>query len=61
MRQKIQFLLTNYKLYVIKIIRVPLETSFEYESNDIKFMIYISFFLAKFDGQSLSLNYMRVL
>jgi hypothetical protein len=37
------FLLTNYELNVIKII--SLETSFEYESNDMIFTIYISFFL----------------
>jgi hypothetical protein len=39
------FLLTNYELYVIKII--SLETSFEYESSDIIFMIYILFFVGK--------------
>jgi hypothetical protein len=36
---------TNYELYSIKII--SLETSFVYESNDINFMIYISFFIGK--------------
>jgi hypothetical protein len=37
-----KFYLINYELYAIKII--PLKTSFEYESHDINFMIYISFF-----------------
>jgi hypothetical protein len=40
-----KFLPTNYELYVINII--SLETSFEYEFNDINFIIYITFFVGK--------------
>jgi hypothetical protein len=39
------FLSTNYEFYIIKIIL--LETSFEYETSDIIFIIYILFFVGK--------------
>jgi hypothetical protein len=39
------FSLINYELHATKII--SLETSFEYESNNINFMIYILFFVDK--------------
>jgi hypothetical protein len=54
-----KFSLTNYELYVIKII--TLKTSFEYESNDIKFMIYISFFVGKNWWSKFILNYVYAL
>jgi hypothetical protein len=40
-----QFLLINYELYIIKII--SLKIIFEYEFNDIFFMIYILFLVGK--------------
>jgi hypothetical protein len=49
---------TNYELYVIKI--VSLETSFN-ESNDIIFMIYISFFVDKNWWSMFFLNCVRAL
>jgi hypothetical protein len=54
-----QFLLINYKLYVIKII--SLESTFEYESNYIFFIIYILFFLSKNYWSKFTLNYVRAL
>jgi hypothetical protein len=54
-----QFLLTNYKLYIMKII--SLKSTFEYESNYIFFIIYILFFLSKNYWSKFTLNYVRAL
>jgi hypothetical protein len=54
-----QFLLINYELYTIKII--SLKTTFEYESNDIFFIIYILFFHNKNSWSKFTLNYVRAL
>jgi hypothetical protein len=54
-----QFLLINYELYTIKII--SLKATFEYESNDIFFVIYILFFLDKNSWSKFTLNYVCAL